>query len=72
MENIAEVAANMEARDNFWRWGESQTTKFTTRHAISHQIPPTVNHSSNSQTSALVGVDYEGDTVMGGMKIDLK
>lgn len=67
VETIAEVASNMEMRDNFARRGEPQVTQFTTRQTV-HQTNP----SSTLQTSTQTGVDYEGDTIMGGMKIDLK
>lgn len=70
--DVAEVASNIEIRDNFFRRGESRVTQHRNPNVLQTVKPmleTSVSQSSPPQKS--VSVDQDGDVVMGGMNIDI-
>ncbi|POS83352.1 hypothetical protein EPUL_005054, partial [Erysiphe pulchra] len=73
IDKIAEVAANMESRENFGRKGESRLTQYVNRSGIQlNDFQLTSNPTVAASKSSALNVDSDGDVVMGGMKIDLQ
>lgn len=73
VEEVADVASNIEIRENFLRKGESRITQSTIRSTVQkNRDQPTSATSINPQSSPPLNIDGDGDFVMGGMKIDIK
>lgn len=74
VEDVAEVASNIEIRQNFIRRGESQVTQHVTQHVTQNAVQNSVRSTyiQTPQPSASVSVDHDGDVIMGGMKLGIK
>lgn len=68
---ITRVAAVMEDDEYFIRKGEAQTTQYASRSGALQSEYLAGPFSKQTSSSASNTVDNEGDTIMGGMKIDL-
>ncbi|KAI6247691.1 hypothetical protein HI914_04253 [Erysiphe necator] len=73
---ITEVAANMEDSDRFIQPGEARTTQFASRSRLlssEYLAGPSKNQrEAESSISTAPQLDYEGDTTMQGMKLELQ
>ncbi|KAI0991236.1 hypothetical protein K3495_g16951, partial [Podosphaera aphanis] len=75
VEAVAEVASNMEMRDNFVRKNESQVTQYTTRSPVAQYNDTSSGSSLPDKSQPILPeslTDQDGDVTMGGMKIDVK
>ncbi|KAI0991233.1 hypothetical protein K3495_g16954, partial [Podosphaera aphanis] len=75
VEAVAEVAPNMEMRDNFVRKNESQVTQYTTRSPVAQYNDTSSGSSLPDKSQPILPeslTDQDGDVTMGGMKIDVK
>lgn len=66
---MTRVAALMEDNENFIRKGEAQTTQYASRSGALQSEYLSKHAPSTSPVNGRT--DYEGDTIMGGMKIDI-
>ncbi|POS81656.1 hypothetical protein EPUL_006751, partial [Erysiphe pulchra] len=73
---ITEVAAIMEDSDRFIRPAEAKTTQFASRNGLlsSEYLAgqPENQRITENSTSSAPQLDYEGDTTMQGMKLELQ
>lgn len=71
IERIAEVAAIMEDNEKFVKKGEAQTTQFPSRsRTLQSECLTTTVQNNLPNEPAYGAIDQDGDTVVGGMKLD--